>query len=70
MSVNVMTIEEINEVSGGTEWQCVSTVATIGGGIGAGLGFFGGFGFGALPGFEGGVLVGGLVGGMGCGFFY
>lgn len=70
MSVNELTVEEINEVSGGTEWQCVAASGIAGGVIGAGIGGFTTAGFGAWPGFEGGALIGTLVGGVGCGFFY
>lgn len=69
--MQVLTFDEVMSVNGGiTETQCVAAVSAIGGGIGAGIGGYTTAGFGAWAGFEGGALIGGMAGGLACGFFF
>jgi hypothetical protein len=64
-----MNFDEIENVSGAmTENQCVAATSLGFGALGGGIGMIGGP-FGGWAGFEGGALIGGIVGGIGCGFF-
>jgi hypothetical protein len=68
--INELTCQQLDLVSGG---DCMGSFtlagAAIGGTIGAGAGFFGGFGFGAGPGFMGGLGIGTSLGAIGGAYF-
>lgn len=72
IAIRELSVSEINDVAGAVvnEAVCIGAATLAGGLIGAGIGAYTTAGFGAGAGFTGGARIGGIVGGLGCGFFF
>jgi len=69
--MQTLNLNQIENVSGGTaENMCIAASAFTGGLIGGGIGAYFTGGAGAWAGFEGGAVVGGIAGGLACGYFF